>query len=235
MDVCIRRYLIAILAIASQQAYAVPVIIGAPIDGVGNSNNNIFFNNNFTRYQQLYEASAFNGRAGYIDSIAFRPDETFGSAFSESIDLEVRLSTTTRRVGGPITTRFSNYYADNIGPDETLVLDEVVTLSSDGSGLFDITLDVADIFFYDGMNSLLLDIIRSGASRPTTTVFDAVSLPSPFAADTMRLSGSRELPYGYRDTIGFVTQIRFVSEPPIAALMALGYWVLIMRRRTENS
>jgi len=201
-----------VISYASFQAHAANVVIGAPPDGEGNSNNTIFFNNLLNRYQQLYEADAFGGHSGYIDKISFRPDNPLGGSFSESIQLEVRLSHTVRAVGGPSSTRFSNIYAENIGSDETLVLSGLIELSSDGTGKFDITLKLDEPFYYDGNSNLLLDMVRPQIPRPSTTVFDSVSLPSPYSNDTARLSGSSQLDYGYRDTIGFVTEFHFI--PP---------------------
>ena len=133
----------------------------------GPSNNSFPFDQGDMRYQQVYAADQFQGLTGLVTQIAYRVDEEVGNAFtSNPIDTEIRLSTTT---AGP--NNLSETFADNIGPDETLVFDGPLTLSSDGSGAFDIVVDVDDNYFYDGSGNLLVDIKVFGPA--TSTSFDS--------------------------------------------------------------
>jgi hypothetical protein len=133
----------------------------------GPSNNAFPFNQGDMRYQQVYAADQFQGLTGLVTQIAYRVDEFAGGAFtSNPIDTEIRLSTTTAE-----PTNLSETFADNIGPDETLVFDGPLTLSSDGTGSFDITIDVTDTFVYDGTGNLLVDIKVFGPA--VSTQFDS--------------------------------------------------------------
>jgi hypothetical protein len=133
----------------------------------GPSNNAFPFDQGDMRYQQVYAADQFQGLTGLVTQIAYRVDEEVGGAFtSNPIDTEIRLSTTT---AGP--NNLSETFADNIGPDETLVFDGPLTLSSDGSGAFDIVVDVDDAYFYDGSGNLLVDIKVFGPA--ISTPFDS--------------------------------------------------------------
>jgi hypothetical protein len=133
----------------------------------GLSNNAYPFDQGDMRYQQVYAADQFQGLTGIVTQIAYRVDEQNGVPFiSRPIDTEIRLSTTT---AGP--NNLSETFADNIGPDETLVFDKAVTLRSDGSGAFDIVFDVDKAYFYDGSGNLLVDIKVFGIAR--TTSFDS--------------------------------------------------------------
>lgn len=130
----------------------------------GPSNNSFPFDQGDMRYQQVYAADQFQGITGLVTQIAYRVDEEAGGAFtSNPIDTEIRLSTTT---AGP--NNLSETFADNIGPDETLVFDGSLTLTSDGSGAFDIVVDVDDNYFYDGSGNLLVDIKVFGLARSTS-------------------------------------------------------------------
>lgn len=133
----------------------------------GPSNNAFPFNQGDMRYQQVYAADQFQGLTGLVTQIAYRVDELAGGAFTSGpIDTEIRLSTTT---AGP--NNLSETFANNVGPDETLVFDGPLILSSDGSGAFDILVDVDDSYFYDGSGNLLVDIKVFGPA--VTTQFDS--------------------------------------------------------------
>src|SRR5262249_44298635 len=77
------------LAVAVPTAYA-DVIVPNALAGVeGNSNNSFPFNiSDFglssQRYQQIYSSTEFSGPI-LISGIAFRPDATFGAAFSSTL------------------------------------------------------------------------------------------------------------------------------------------------------
>lgn len=129
----------------------------------GDSNNAFPFNTGDMRYQQIYDASLFSGQSGTIDQLLFRVDDGDGSFGPTNFDIEIRLSHTTATPATMSTT-----FANNIGGDETLVLDAVISLSGTGGtgpNPFDIVVDIDDLFVYNGTDNLLVDILNiSGSS-----------------------------------------------------------------------
>ena len=126
-----------------------------------------------SRHQQIYLADEFGGQSGLIDKIAFRLNCGQQPFDVTGISIEVRLSHT------PTAPNLMSYtFADNIGTDETPVLNNSnLSLSSAGgqSGCpapFDVVLDVEDVFFYDGMQNLLVDMTIY--ANPLNAFFDAV-------------------------------------------------------------
>ena len=186
--------------------------------------NNCFpFCSSPTRYQQLYAASGIGG-SGIIDKIAFRLDGIVaGAGFSnQPVDLEVRLSHVTF---GPDDAGFTNTYANNVGPDETLVLDAVVPLSGSVSLIkpnpFDIILDVDNTFTYNGTDNLLMEI-RIFSTQPTNGftifAFDATGFTIGDSVSRLSISGGAGnalAPNGSRNTLGLVTQFNFAAPPII--------------------
>ena len=178
------------------------------------------------RYQQVYAASQFGG-GGLITQIIFRPDATFGSAFTSTLpDIQIDLSTTQAGDDGLSTT-----YADNVGADDTVVFDRgSLTLSSaftgppDGPKDFDIVITLTHPFFYDPANgNLLLDVRNFGGG--TTTFFDAVAT---FADGTSRLFNSNvNGTTGTTDTSGLVTGFTIVPEPSSVAMLFAGAGALL--------
>src|SRR5204863_101 len=82
-------------------------------------------NPNF-RVQQVYAASEFGTGALAITSIRFRPDYFYGSAFTATVaNIQFNLSTTTRS-----PDRLSGIYAQNVGPDDTVVFSGALSVSS---------------------------------------------------------------------------------------------------------
>lgn len=199
----------------------------------GASNNAFPFNEGDMRYQQVFAAGEFGGLSGFLASIAFRPDETQGGAFSTmGIDTEIRLSHTTAA-----PTALSTTFADNIGADETLVFDGLLDLSSDGSGAFDIVIDIDDTFFYNGLSNLLMDI--KVFNEVSTTQFDSAGtgLGAGGLASTDRLwaHGVDSLVGSSAGDDGYVTQFDIlageVPEPGTLVLLGLGFVGLTMGRR----
>ena len=114
----------------------------------GDSNNGFPFRlSEAFRYQQLYDAAAFGGQRGVVEEIRFRVDEIDTSFLNVPIDLEVKLSHTSVTPATRSTT-----FSDNIGADETLVLSGSISLSGTGGAPnpFDVVLNIADVFFYNG-------------------------------------------------------------------------------------
>ncbi len=131
-----------------------------------------------TRFQQVFDASLFNGQSGMIDAIVLRQDCPGLPLEGEGPALEIRFSHTSATPGN-----LSPAFADNMGTDETLVrqsgpfplFSEAFPAFPDALCplLFDIFLDVDNRFFYNGQDNLLMDVRVTGG--PTDVMFDALS------------------------------------------------------------
>jgi len=200
----------------------------------GPSNNAYPFNWGDMRYQQVYAAAEFGGFGGLITGIAFRPDEEFGQAFSTSgIDAEIRLSHTSYAPQG-----LNKTFADNVGSDETLVFDGLLSLSSTGTALrFDILIDIDDVFFYNGTDNLLMDIRVFGPVL--TTMFDSAGTGQgqggTLATDRLWAIGVDSLQGSSGGDDGYVTLFTIETPVPAPSALLLGSlgagWVGWLRRR----
>ena len=160
------------------------------------------------RYQQLYDASQFSGlgSAGFITQIIFRPDISFGFAFSSTLsDMQINLSTTSVPDDG-----LSLLFANNIGTDETVVFNGPLSLSSTFTGGvpkdFDIVITLTTPFFYDpSMGNLLLDARNFGAGF--TTAFDAAMQKHDGVSriSTNSRNGVNQTQANFKDSLGLVT------------------------------
>jgi hypothetical protein len=178
------------------------------------------------RYQQVYAASQFGG-GGLITQIIFRPDATFGNAFTSTLpDIQIDLSTTSAPDDGLSTT-----FANNVGSNDTVVFARgPLTLSSaftgppNGPKDFDIIITLTTPFFYNpAMGNLLLDVRNFGGG--STTVFDAVS---PLGDGVSRVfSQNVNDMTGTTDSLGLVTGFVIVPEPGSAALLLAGGGTLL--------
>jgi hypothetical protein len=225
----------------------------------GNSNNMYPFN--FSgRYQQVFAASEFAtlGGAALITQLAFRLDTTFGSAFSATIPhIQINLSTTQASVDG-----LSPIFADNIGTDETAVVNGELSLASSFNSLgtqpqgFDVYIPLQTPFLYDyTQGNLLLDVRNySYVFIPTldahNVVGDSISrrwhddVNSPTA--TFSEDGVDDgNPDNFSNSLGLVTQFTFETvEQPTAEVpepgTALGVGVLgvvgwlLKKKRTSS-
>ena len=156
----------------------------------GNENNSIPFDWNWPlRMQQVYAGSEFSSWSGpeYIQSIAFRldgPSFPFGATIN---GVTIRLSTTAREPDG-----LSGTFADNIGPDESVVFQGALPIFSteeprtDGlPHAFNIVINLQKPFRYDPtQGNLLLDI-----TNPLKADNIYVNGVKSISLDTQRLSG----------------------------------------------
>ena len=155
------------LALVSSAASAETVVAPGDLEFVEGTSNNCFpYICGPQRYQQVYEASHFDGISGIIEQIRYRVDGFYSESFSNTYDLEIRLSHTS-----VTATTLSTIFEDNIGGDETLVLDEsAVVISGMGGSTpnpFNIIVDVDNLFAYNGVDNLLVDItVFSGEGGP---------------------------------------------------------------------
>ena len=148
----------------------------------GNSDNLYPFNGDPIRYQQIIAATEFSGGAGWITQIRLRPDAASGAAFSETLNsVQINLSTTATSPEG-----MSKTFAQNIGPDETIVYQGALALSSAFTGpsagpmALDIVITLQKPFYYDSTAGNLLIDVRNFLGGKTTQ-FDAQDAPDTTA------------------------------------------------------
>ncbi len=129
------------------------------------------------RWLHIHDASQFGALSGpsFLTQFAYRPDWILGQSGPRSFTLRIYASTTIRTVGGISTT-----FAENLGPDNTLVFDGTVNLTTGnlpGPGntrQFDYVFPFTTPFLYDhAAGNLVLDLqIEANGSALT---FDTVS------------------------------------------------------------
>jgi hypothetical protein len=234
---CVSCNEISIAADAASQLVQIPA-------GFGDSSNAYPFSVGPRRYQQIYSASAFPSvfsKGNTIDKIMFRNEEDpvwdlpYGPT---QINLQISLAYAKTKVATA-----SSVFADNIGSNFTVVMDEVIVRSNDGTGpiaAFDFVLDVANTFTYDPTKGdLLLQVLVR--SQEGFTFFDAAS-SSQQSVTTRIWSGgvnatSGNVGLGFSDNrpYGLVTQFEFVPEPGTAALLGLAAAILGLRRSRTSS
>jgi hypothetical protein len=136
------------------------------------------------RYQQIYRSSLFGGTTGVINSIAFRADRDSPlSNFTDTVDIEIRLSHTAKQPTQPPgpnpPNSLSAVFTDNVGPDETLVFDDVISLTYSslrpGPSPF-VVINLTNQFVYNGTDNLLIDFkVFSAPPASNRGLLDAVT------------------------------------------------------------
>ncbi len=191
----------------------------------GNGENSFPFGNIFRsamRYQQVYSGDI--GGTGIIDKIAFRPDASAGLAFTATgVSVDIRLSHTPLTADGLSAT-----FADNVGPDETVVLDtDSLSYSSakancgpSGPCDFDIIIDLNDVFTFNGNDNLLLDIrLRTGDIGAAAGFFDTQATFGDSVGRVANSSNDVAAATGSFNSIGLVTKffLRTFTPSPSSA------------------
>ena len=180
------------------------------------------------RYQQLYAADQFGGLSGIVSQLAFRVDESEGSSFvSIPFPVQIWLSHTNVQVGG-----LSTVFDENMGADKTLVYDGVLQISSDGTGAFDVVFDIDDVFTYNGVDNLIMEM-KNYAWPVTGSAFDSVGWGigeggTPWT-DRLWANGTDSAVGSSDGDDGLVTQFSVVPEPAAVGLLLAG--LLAARRR----
>jgi hypothetical protein len=217
--------LVALWSPASAQNVVVPNALAGT---EGNGNNGFPFNiSNFSlpsqRYQQVYGAGDFSTLGGprLITAITFRPDDTFGAAFSSTLaNIQINLSTTTAAVDALSTT-----FASNVGANDTVVYSGALPLSSSNIGgpprNFDIVITLQTPFLYNpASGNLLMDVRNFNAGL--TTQFDADSTTGDAISRIFtNVSGVGSATADGFDTNGLVTQFTFSASVPEPSVMLL--------------
>lgn len=178
-----------------------------------------------TRCQQVYGSSQFSdwSRAAYITQLAFRPDATFGRAFSATNpSLQVNLSTTSRSPGN-----LSRVFAENLGGDDSMVRSGPITFSSAFSGPpggpkdFDVIIDLERPFLYDPeAGNLLVDFRTVGPLWGMDVPMDFVTGSGTFGV-VSTVAAPLTASSGIPSTQGYVTRFRFTPIPEPRSLVLL--------------
>jgi hypothetical protein len=194
-----------------------------------------------TRFQQVYDASAFSAFAQgmSIGQLAFRGDAFVGHSFSTTVsNIEVHLSTTSRSVNS-----LSPVFDQNVGPDDKTVVGRAAfRLQGDGgtSGTtwpFSTVLDFVEnqFLYYPTAGNLLLDIKVFTGVR--TAPFDAFDRPGDTVSSVFGFGTS--LPSsGQATSLGLATKffVLAVPEPSVAAMFVFGFSGLaFMLKRAGNA
>lgn len=193
----------------------------------GPSNQAFPWNNGNMRYQQVYARDQFGGLTGIVKEFRYRVDESSGDPFSSgNINAQIWFSHTDKAPNGLSLT-----FDENMGGDKTLVFDGQVQLSSDGSGAFDIVVDVNDVFAYNGQSNFIMEIIIRGVAQ--TTQFDAAGTGlgeggTPWTDRLWATNPDAQTGSSGGDD-GMVT--KFTLPEPSSALLLLFGTALIARRR----
>jgi hypothetical protein len=231
----LNRVLLLSACAAVAHASAIVVVPDSDAGVEGNSNNDWPFAISL-RYQQVYDAAEFTG-SGLITQIAFRPDVTFGGAFSETIaNIQIDLSTTSAPPDG-----LSDTLATNVGADDKVVYTGSLGISTSFTGpaggpkAFDIIINLANPFFYNpNLGNLLLDVTNfSGASQLTCALapcMDFLDAESTLVDSVSRIwspIGGSSFPHLGHDTSGLVTQFTIVPEPRNFGLFAISSLFLV--------
>lgn len=170
------------------------------------------------RGQQVFPASDFESLpAGYqtITRLAFRPSVELKEPLQITFhDLQLHFSTTNSS-----PQKLSLAFADNIGPDETVVFQGDLTYSTanvgppEGPREFDYVMDLQTPFTYDpNEGDLLMETDWSGVSGADSSLADFVFSPGP-DAHTVYFDGDPAATTAATEWGGIVTQFTFEPEP----------------------
>ena len=159
------------------------------------------------REQSIYGAVHFpSDIALVITELRFRPDRSSGNAFSTTIEnIQVNLSTTTRNPDG-----LSFTFANNVGPDDTVVFSGPLTCSSrfngppSGPKEFDIVIPLTTPFLYDPAAGNLLLEVRNFSGSSVASPLSGQGISGDAAS---RLGGNLNSATGGSDTAVEALQI----------------------------
>jgi hypothetical protein len=219
-----------LLLIASAASAVTTVVPNAYASVEGEINNSYPFGvDRGMRYQQVFGASQFSAMS--IAQIALRNDSSFGEPFTATIpSIQIWLSSSATSPDALSAT-----FAGNIGPDNTLVYDGSLTISStDAAGpgntrMFDVIINLMTPFYYDpSLGNLLLDV-RTTPRPDSRYYFDATGVADDSVSRVWNLNSTETV--GTRDSIGLIAQFDAVPEPSSFVLASLGVGLIAWRRR----
>ena len=194
--------------------------------------------------QMLYASSQFTGPITITD-ISFRPKVGTGPVAIDYGNVSVYLSTSTKSPDESSANRMSETFADNIGPDFTLVFSaNGIILTSpgcSGPGVcpFDLTNHLTTPFLYNPANgNLLLQVVSSGFQAViSTSAIDAMQFGSSggLIAEVAGF-GSTTATTGMFNPRGLIAQFAYsdVPEPSSWILTGLGLSALLWTNRRRR-
>lgn len=203
--------LVTSLILTAATAQGAELVVPSSLENVEGNQHNLFpFSMGISyRYQQVYSATEFNpSEPVLITGIHFRPDFIAGSSFFKILPhVQINLSTTSAAPDG-----LSSTFADNIGPDDTVVSSGPLPLSSNATGAgpfdFDIVIPLSTPFPYDPQAGNLLLDVRNFGGGDWTTEFDADNTigDSTSRVTTNFITGDVNSPTAtLNDSLGLVT------------------------------
>jgi hypothetical protein len=210
---------------------------------VGNETDSVDGTDAF-RFQELLGAGQFAsvGSSLLIDQLSFRAAPGTGPVDFTVTSLSLLLSTSPKfpNTSGPLMT---STFADNVGPDNTLVFSGPVSVASLGCAgpsvcSFDIHINFTTAFLYNpAQGRLLLDFKFTGFS-PVDGKLDSVSFSPPNGGSVASLVGGLNDTIG--GTVGFdgdIVQLRYtaVPEPTSGALILIGVSAYATMRRRRSA
>jgi hypothetical protein len=235
------------LLVASSSLYGDLIVFpGSATSVEGNVDSNLpfsvaLYSFSTMRYQQIYGSAEFAAIPGpqLISAISFRPDSLTGNAFTEGLtNIQINLSTTQAQ-----PDNLSAVFANNVGPDDTMLHSGPLVLSSAFSGPlngpkdFDITINFSTPFLYDpSAGRLLLDIrsFAGGSIRP----FDAFFVANDSVSRVMTWIGQNvNSPSGnVVDTVGLATRFTTIAipEPSAMLLTVIAAGIVGQQRRRKS-
>jgi hypothetical protein len=195
------------------------------------------------RVQELLGSGQFASAGGpilIIDQFSFRASPGTGPLPFTITSLSIYLSTSSKfpNTNGPL---MSTTFADNVGPDNTLVYSGPFTANSPGCAgpaacPFDVSLSFTTPFLYNpSQGRLLLDLKLTGFTGGNGK-FDFVSFvgpPNGNGGSIASLNGGLNAATGQLTFGGDIVQLRYtaVPEPAPGVLVSIGAAALAMRRR----
>jgi hypothetical protein len=195
------------------------------------------------RLQTMFGSGQFSSISSpiLIDQFAWRTSPGTGPFSGTAAMVDVYASTSPRfpNLNGGPSLLMSSTFADNLGPDNTLVYHGPIALSSPGCPAgstpcaFDVIFNLQTPFLYNPLQGrLLLDIFITNLNADGVGELDEVSFGDGFGpiASLIALAGNAagEFQHG-----GDITQLRFtaVPEPATMTLMLSGLGAFAARRR----
>ena len=193
----------------------------------GNANGRLPFGSNQStrRYQQVFAASEFPCPAvpRRLTGLRLRPTETLEGTPSWIIEVDIRLSTTSKAPDG-----LSTAYVVNVGADETVVYGPAsLTLSTTNTGAppkdFDFVIPFQRDFLYDPTaGNLLLDVRILQFDLQVSNLFDAEASGTDGVSNVQGFHPT----IGAASTLGLVVQ--FTVDPGVVpALRPTGTAALV--------
>jgi len=198
------------------------------------------------RIQELLGSGQFASIGGpiLIDQFSYRAAPGTGPLPFTITSFNVYLSTSSKfpNTSGPL---MSTIFADNVGPDNTLVYSGPFTANSPGCAgpavcPFDVSVTFTTPFLYNpSQGRLLLDLNITGFTGGTGK-FDSVSFvgpPSGTGGSIATLDGGLLDATGHVNFSGDIVQLRYtaIPEPASGVLVFMGAAALAVMRRRRAS